>query len=65
MADRLGERLQYADWKEEKHVPAIECPSEAVFNENQEAGNSPCFSVMQHSRLMGKCKRDKTVGIRC
>ncbi len=33
MADRLGERLQYADWKEEKHVPAIECPSEVKAGE--------------------------------
>jgi len=23
----LGERLQTADWKQEKHVPVIECPS--------------------------------------
>jgi len=25
---RLGERIQTADWKAEKHVPAIECPDE-------------------------------------
>ena len=25
---RLGERIQTGDWKQEKHVPAIECPSE-------------------------------------
>jgi superoxide reductase len=24
---RLGEHFQSADWKQEKHVPAIECPS--------------------------------------
>jgi len=24
----LGERIQKADWKKEKHVPAIECPNE-------------------------------------
>ena len=23
----LGDRLQTADWKQEKHVPVIECPS--------------------------------------
>lgn len=23
----LGERIQQADWKKEKHVPVIECPS--------------------------------------
>jgi len=25
---RLGERIQTADWKAEKHVPVIECPAE-------------------------------------
>lgn len=25
---RLGERIQTADWKKEKHVPAIECPDQ-------------------------------------
>ena len=25
---KLGERIQTGDWKQEKHVPAIECPSE-------------------------------------
>jgi len=25
---RLGERIQTADWRAEKHVPAIECPDE-------------------------------------
>ena len=24
---KLGERIQTGDWKQEKHVPAIECPS--------------------------------------
>jgi len=24
----LGERIQQADWKKEKHVPVIECPDE-------------------------------------
>ena len=33
MADRLGGRIQYADWKKEKHVPAIECPSEVKAGE--------------------------------
>jgi len=33
MVDRLGERIQYADWKKEKHVPAIECPSEVKAGE--------------------------------
>ncbi|MFZ2071912.1 MAG: class II SORL domain-containing protein [Halobacteriota archaeon] len=26
MTDRLGERVQSADWRKEKHVPVIECP---------------------------------------
>lgn len=25
---KLGERIQSADWKKEKHVPVIECPDE-------------------------------------
>jgi superoxide reductase len=25
---RLGDRIQIADWKKEKHVPVIECPDE-------------------------------------
>ena len=25
---KLGERIQTGDWAQEKHVPAIECPSE-------------------------------------
>jgi superoxide reductase len=25
---KLGERIQTGDWKQEKHVPVIECPSE-------------------------------------
>jgi superoxide reductase len=28
MTARLGERIQQADWKKEKHVPVIECPDE-------------------------------------
>ncbi len=26
MTARLGERVQQADWKKEKHVPVIDCP---------------------------------------
>jgi len=26
MAESIGDRLQSADWKSEKHVPVIECP---------------------------------------
>ena len=29
----LGERIQKADWKKEKHTPAIECPDEVKANE--------------------------------
>ncbi|NLD42393.1 MAG: Neelaredoxin [Chloroflexi bacterium] len=29
----LGERLQQADWKKEKHVPVIECPDEVKAGE--------------------------------
>lgn len=32
MAD-LGERIQKADWKKEKHVPVIECPDEVKAGE--------------------------------
>jgi superoxide reductase len=28
MVEKLGNRFQSGDWKKEKHVPAIECPSE-------------------------------------
>ena len=31
---KLGERLQTADWKSEKHVPVIECPSSVKSDEN-------------------------------
>jgi len=31
--EKLGERVQTADWKQEKHVPAIECPSEVKSGE--------------------------------
>ncbi|KYK37105.1 MAG: class II SORL domain-containing protein [Theionarchaea archaeon] len=30
---RLGDRLQEADWKKEKHVPVIECPDEVKADE--------------------------------
>jgi superoxide reductase len=29
----LGERIQHADWKTEKHVPAIECPDAVAADE--------------------------------
>ena len=29
----LGERIQHADWKNEKHVPAIECPGKVAAGE--------------------------------
>jgi superoxide reductase len=29
----LGERIQQADWKKEKHVPVIECPDEVTADE--------------------------------
>ena len=31
--ERFGERIQTGDWKQEKHVPAIECPSEVKSDE--------------------------------
>ena len=30
---KLGERIQEADWKKEKHVPAIECPDKVKLGE--------------------------------
>jgi superoxide reductase len=30
---KLGERIQSADWKKEKHVPLIECPDEVEAGE--------------------------------
>jgi superoxide reductase len=30
---KLGERLQTADWKSEKHVPVIECPDQVKKDE--------------------------------
>jgi superoxide reductase len=30
---KFGERLQTADWKSEKHVPAIECPDQVKKDE--------------------------------
>ncbi len=29
----MGERIQTADWKTEKHVPAIDCPAEVTADE--------------------------------
>jgi superoxide reductase len=29
----LGERIQHADWKMEKHIPVIECPDEVAAGE--------------------------------
>ena len=29
----LGERIQHADWKSEKHVPVIECPDRVTSDE--------------------------------
>ena len=31
--EKLGERIQTGDWKQEKHVVAIECPSEVKSDE--------------------------------
>ena len=31
--EKLRERIQAGDWKQEKHVPAIECPSEVKSDE--------------------------------
>jgi len=33
MTAKLGERFQVADWKKEKHIPVIECPSEVKARE--------------------------------
>jgi superoxide reductase len=33
MVPNLGERIQHADWKKEKHVPVIECPEEVTSGE--------------------------------
>jgi len=30
---KIGERIQSADWKKEKHVPVIECPDEVEAGE--------------------------------
>ncbi len=30
---KLGERIQQADWKKEKHVPVIECPDQVKAGE--------------------------------
>ena len=29
----IGEKIQHADWKSEKHVPVIECPSQVKADE--------------------------------
>jgi superoxide reductase len=33
MMAMLGERIQHADWKKEKHVPVIECPDKVKVDE--------------------------------
>jgi superoxide reductase len=33
MIPDLGERIQHADWKKEKHVPVIECPDQVTSDE--------------------------------
>ncbi len=33
MIDMLGDRIQHADWKKEKHVPVIECPDKVKADE--------------------------------
>jgi len=33
MANKLGEHIQTADWKSEKHVPVIECPDQVSADE--------------------------------
>jgi superoxide reductase len=33
MEEKLGNLLQEADWKKEKHVPVIECPDQVTKNE--------------------------------
>jgi len=30
---KIGDRIQEADWKKEKHVPVIECPDQVKLNE--------------------------------
>jgi superoxide reductase len=37
---KIGDRVQTADWKKEKHVPAIECADEVVAGEPFEVGVS-------------------------
>ena len=33
---KLGDRIQEADWKKEKHVPVIECPDQEKLSETLE-----------------------------
>ncbi|NMC77204.1 MAG: Neelaredoxin, partial [Candidatus Methanofastidiosa archaeon] len=33
---KIGEKIQEADWKKEKHVPVIECPDAVKANETFE-----------------------------
>lgn len=33
MTNKLAERIQEADWKTEKHIPAIECPDQVKAGE--------------------------------
>ena len=33
---KIGEKIQEADWKKEKHVPVIECPDSVKANETFE-----------------------------
>lgn len=37
MAERIGDIIQTADWKKEKHVPVIDCPQEVGSGEWVEA----------------------------
>jgi len=37
---KIGDRIQTADWKKEKHVPAIECPDEVAAGETFEVAVS-------------------------
>jgi superoxide reductase len=37
---KIGDRVQTADWKKEKHVPAIDCPAEVAGGETFEVSVS-------------------------
>jgi hypothetical protein len=39
--EKLGERIQTGDWKQEKHVAAIECPAEILMTNQQPGWVSP------------------------